>query len=195
MAWTIVENIIGECMPKCVQKLLTACGYSTLLSLKSISAESIVQINEHVNVHCRDLIQNLTCTYPECSCECYKNQFKFQLLPGHREFILAIAKAIDQPDKCEHENHDENEYELLMKAVEKNSTFSVIMKELMKTALQNGQYTENHAQYSDSIRYFATYIFIVGGRACYTALCKNLPLPSISSIREYQFCPSVCFVS
>lgn len=193
MVWTIVENIIGESMPKCVQKILSACGNSTLLSLKGISAESIVQINEHVNLHCRDVIQNLTCSHPECSCECYKNQVTFQLLQGHRELILAIAKTIDH--QYEHGNQDENEYELLMKAVENNSTLSVIMKELLKTALRNGQYPKNHADYSDIIRYFASYIFILCGRSCYTVLCKNLPLPSFSSICRYRFCLSVCFVT
>lgn len=173
MFWPNVEKIVGESIPKCIQEILTACGYSNLLSLKTLSVESIAQIDKHVNVNCRDLIQNLSCSHAEY----YKTQHTFQLLPGHRQLIIAMGKAIDQ----HFENHDESEYELLTKAIEKNSCFSVVMKELMKTALRNE--LKNKAQYSDIVRYFATYIFILCGRSCYTVLCKNLPLPSITSIR------------
>lgn len=173
MFWPKLEKILGESIPKCIQETLTACGYSNLLSLKNISAESIAQINDHVNVYCRDLIQNFSCSHAEF----YKKQHTFQLLPGHRQLIIAMGKAIDQ-----HHKNDESEYETLTKAIEKNSCFSVVMKELMKTALRNKQHVKEKAQYSDIVRYFATYIFILCGRSCYTVLCKNLPLPSITSI-------------
>lgn len=175
MFWSNLEKIVGECIPKCIQETLTACGYSSLLSLKSISKECIALIDEHVNLNCRDLVQNLTC----CHAEDYKNQHTFQLLPGHRQFILEMAKTIGQHYKNEHHS----EYEQLTKAIESHSSLSVLMKELLKTALRNGQHMKNKAQYSDIVRYFATYIFIMCVRACYTVLCKNLPLPSISSIR------------
>lgn len=185
MLWANVENIISDSIPKCIQQILSASGYTTLLSLKNISPECIAQIEKHLNVHCRELIRSFTCSHAEF----YKNQDTFELLPGHRTFILVMARAIDQHYKIEHENHMEkhgaNEYELLTRAVENNSAFSVIMKELVKTALRNGQHTKNNAQCSDIIRYFATYIFILCGRSCYTVLCKNLPLPSITSIRKY----------
>lgn len=185
MSWTNVENVINERVPKCIKEVLSACGYTGPSSLKSISSNSITQIETHVNVHCRELIGNFTCSHAEF----YKNQDTFGLLPGHRAFILAMAKTLTQHYEIEHENHmkQHDENELLTKAIENNSYFSVILKELVKTALKNGQRSKNNAEYSDIIRYFATYIFILSGRACYTVLCKNLPIPSIASIRKYRF--------
>lgn len=190
MEWKIVENMIGECIPNCIKIILTECAYTSLLSLKSISAKSVVEIEEHVNLYCRDLIQNLTCSHNECPCEGYKHRDKFQLLPGHRDLIVAIAKTINEQQLSEHEN----EYERFAKAIDNHSSFSVILKELLKTALRNGKRSKNNFEYSEIIQYFASYVFILCGRACYTVLSKNLPLPSISSIRTFQFSPNVFLI-
>lgn len=70
-------------------------------------------------------------------------------------------------------------------AVENHPSLPVILKEMIKTALRNAEYVKNHAQYSDIIRYFATYIYIIGGRSCYEVLYENLPLPSVSTVCKY----------
>lgn len=176
MFWSGVEKIIGECIPKCIQQTLTKCGYSSLLCLKTICVKEIDEIEKHVDLNCSSLIQTFTCSHAEF----YKKQHTFRLLPGHRQFILTMAKTLDEHYKSKSESA------VLSKAIENNSCFSVIMKELIKTALENGKYEKNNYQYSDIVRYFATYIFIMCGRASYTVLCKNLPLPSITTIRKYR---------
>lgn len=187
MVWSEIEKIVGECIPECIKEILTSCAYTSLSSLKGICAENIVQIEKYVNTK-RDVIANLKCSHSET----YKKQCEFQFLPGHRNFILTIAKTIDK------ELDQLSEDELLFKLIEKNPHFSVVMKELMKTALRNGQRMKNNAEYSEIIRHFATYLFIMCGRASYTVLCKNLPLPSIPAIRKFMLkemlrCSSVYF--
>ena len=66
--------------------------------------------------------------------------------------------------------------------IEKEAGFSVILKELILTAIHNGNLSKNNAEYSDIIRYFSTYIYLIGGRSCYEVLSQNLPLPSRSTI-------------
>lgn len=176
MFWSNVEKILGECIPKCIKEILTSCAYTSLVGLKSISKESVLEIEDHINDYRRDLIQNLSCSHAEF----YKSQNKFQMLPGHRDFILSMAKTIVQQESRQCEQS------ILYEALEKNPNFSVILKELVKTALQNGQRETNNAQYSDIISCFATYLFIMCGKASYTVLCKNLPLPSITKIRKHR---------
>lgn len=60
------------------------------------------------------------------------------------------------------------------------------MRELIQTALQKENSGKNITRYSDIIRYFATYIFILCGRSCYEVLNKNLPLPSIPTVCMYE---------
>lgn len=171
MFWSKIEELIGDPIPICVKKIITACGYSAIFSIKNITLESVEQIENHVNVYARDLIQKLDC----CHHEFYKDQDVFKFLPGHRDLILTLPKFVVQmlhPDKY------------LIQVVEQYPGFSMILRELIKMAIQNDKLPKNKAQYSDTIRYFATYIFLLCGRSCYDVLYKNLSLPSTSSIRK-----------
>lgn len=56
---------------------------------------------------------------------------------------------------------------------------------MVKIARQNADKDKNHAQYSDSIRFSATYVFLLGGRSAYEFLNSNLPLPSTKTIRKF----------
>lgn len=182
MFWSTVEKIIGERIPKCVQEILTSCAYTSLLSLKSISEdnESCSTIEEYINEYCGELIHNLNCSHAEI----YKNQTQFKLLPGHRGLILLMSKIIAKSIDEQHDNQCEEV--LLCQLIEKSPHLSVLLKELVKTAVTNGQRPKNNAQYSDIIRYFSTYLFITCGRASYTILYENLPIPSITTIRKYS---------
>lgn len=171
MFWSKVEKLTDDSIPICVRKILTRCGYDTIISIKNITVESVVQIENHINVYARDLIQTLDC----CHHEFYKGQDIFKFLPGHRDLILSLPKFAVQmlyPEKY------------LIQVIEQYPGFSTILQELIKTAIQNGKLPTNKAQYSDIIRYFATYVFLLCGRSCYNVLYKNLPLPSLSTIRK-----------
>lgn len=169
MFWLKVEKIVGETIPKCVKKILVSCGYDTIISLKNISSESVIQMENHINMYARDVIQQLDC----CNHDFYKNQQIFKLLPGHRDCILSLPKLMSQ---------ELNSDGILIQAVEKHTSLSVMLRELVKTGIQNGKQAKNRAQYSDIIRYFATYIFILCGRSCYEVLYENLPLPSVKTL-------------
>lgn len=171
MFWSKVEELTGDSIPICVKKILTKCGFNSVFSVKNITPESVVQIEKHINLHGLDLIQTLDC----CHHEYYKGQNVFKFLPGHKDVILSLpgfAVQMLHPDKY------------LIQVIEQYAGFSKILREILKTAIQNHKLPKNKAEYSDTIRYFATYIFLLCGRSCYEVLCKNLPLPSISSISE-----------
>lgn len=62
-----------------------------------------------------------------------------------------------------------------------------ILNKLIKTAEFNELKDKNHATYSDEIRYFATYIFLLCGRSCYEMLRSNLPIPSVKTICKIAY--------
>lgn len=162
MDWNDLERIVGESLPTCVKTFLTICGYDTLTSIQNISEKSIYDIENHLS-KCEIMI--------DCShAEYYKEQTKFQLLPGHRDLIhgLSKIKLVNDPSPIAH--------------------FSIILQELIKTAQQNINRQNTHPIYGDVIRYFSTYIFLLCGRSCYEVLNSNLPLPSTKTVCEcYQF--------
>lgn len=135
MNWDKVEKAIGETLPACIKKILSACAYETLVSLNGISLKSVESIEEHINNSCQTTIQDLDCCYSDY----YKNQEKFKLLPGHRDLLLALSKL----NLC-----DSSEYQ-------QKSKFSFIMQEMINTAMDNAKRDDN--RYSDFIRFFATY--------------------------------------
>lgn len=166
----------GDLMPKCIKQILITCGYVTLASIRNISMESLNQIENEINVNARHVIQQFDCCYSEF----YKSQIGFKLLPAHRDLILYLPKIIDQELKHDHRDPDE----MLIESVNKHPGLSVILRELIKTAVNNYKSPKRKAEYSDIIRYFSTSVFILCGRATYTVLHENLPLPSISTVCE-----------
>lgn len=154
------------------------CGYNTLASLQGIYSDSIARIENYINDYARDVVQGLNCCY---HCE-YKGQETFKFLPGHYDFLLIWPMYINNHSSRYAE--ESSEHCNLLQSINSHPGVSKIMKELIQTTLLNETVNKNNAQYSDIIRYFATYIFILCGRSCYEVLYKNLPLPSISTICE-----------
>lgn len=175
MFYSRVEEIVGEQIPTCIKTILTSCGFNSLLSLRNISVESLVLIESHMNTHGQNFIQLFDC----CHAEIYKTQREFKLIPGHRNVILSISEHVALYLK---NRTSETQCESLLQAL---SDMSLILKELVRTAVQNQNQPKNKAQYSDCIRYFATYVFTLCGRSCYEVLYRNLPLPSISTVCKY----------
>lgn len=165
MNWTKVEEINREKLPKCIKEILNSCGYDTFGSLNGISEESLKEIENHINTS-RATIEALDCCYSEY----YKSQDEFKLLPGHRDLIVTLSKLNYFANEQPHSVHD-------------SQKFSFVLKELINTATM----IENKcSKYSDIIRWFATYIFLLCGRSCYEVLNHNLPLPSTRTVRKYR---------
>lgn len=194
MFWSNIEQIIGESIPMCIKKILLCCGYDTILSLQNISLETINCIEKHVNEHLRNIVQEFNC----CHETFYKEQTEFKFLPGHCDLLISLSKVLSIIDsnfkctcKCNFVTQNEPECESLneafdfVQAVENHPHLSVLLKDMIKTALRNAKYDKNNAQYTNNIRYFATYLYIIGGRSCYEVLYKNFPLPSVSTVCKY----------
>lgn len=162
-------------LPSCREKILGFCAYQSADSLRLLDHEKIVEIESHVTEFGRSLIDELEC----CHSENYKKQRTFRFLPGHRSFLFSLS------------NYAQKFYEIYInQSVCKwnelnNESYSVVLKELIKTAQANANKGKHQNSYSDLIRYFCTFIFLTSGRACYEILSKNLPIPSTKTIRMY----------
>lgn len=190
MFWLKIEEIIGEDIPECIKKILSSCGYDTVLSLQNISLETVKRIEKHVNEHLCNIAQELNC----CHKDFYMMQREFKFLPGHSDFLIGLSRVLskcnqeqnkrDSENDMKQNNDNEPKYEPFhfVRTIKEHPRLSVVLKELIMTALRNGGKANQNSQYTDVIRYFATYIYIVGGRSCYEVLYKNLPLPSVSTV-------------
>lgn len=88
-------------------------------------------------------IQALTC----CHSQHYKNLNEFKLIPGHRDLMIGLSK-LDYPTP---KNRKED--------------FSFLMNALINQA---SQIDKKCSQYDEIIRSFATYVFLMCGRSCYS---------------------------
>lgn len=175
MNWEKIEEIIGEPLPNCIKQILSDCAYDTFASLKSISIESCVEIEKHINTNSRKTIQLLDC----CHSDYYKKQQEFKLIPGHKDLIVSLSKI----SSVSEENCD------VKPCITNSSKFSCVLKELIETQIGNSG--RDCLRYGDIIRWFATYIFLLCGRSCYEMLNHNLPLPSTKTIREYIYTTNI----
>lgn len=166
MDWEKVENIIGETVPECLKIILTCSGYNTRLSLSEISVENVYRIEKAIN-DSSGVIQTMSCCYADV----YKNRDVFELLPGHISFLCALSAKMKT---------------VVDQKTESTIDFPFILRQLVLTYETNKERNKFHAIYNDSIKYFSTYIFLLGGRACYEFLRSNLPIPSTSRICEFD---------
>lgn len=175
-----IEKTIGESVPTCLKTFLLACGYSSFSSILHISHESICDIEHHMETHvktCPEVLQTLDCCYSEV----YKSQTYFKLMPGHKDFLLSLGEyAVGVAQKGG-------------PTVKQNSFLPIILQEMVRTSQQNVESEEHHALYSDLIRYFSTYTFLLSGHSCYEFLKRNLDLPSTKTVCKYQICRLIFF--
>lgn len=171
MNWDRFEMFLGEQIPRCVKVALDMCGYSTILSLCEIKQKNIDCIEKHINENRNEQMQKMQCNHSHY----YNNIQQFHFLPGHEAIILALPKyALEFQQILKNKAVD----------IERNVQFPFVLNEMIKTVEMNQFKDVNHATYSDTIRFFATYIFLLCGRSCYEMIRTNLPLPSTKTIRE-----------
>lgn len=175
----IVEEYCGDSVPKCVQEILNSCGFNHSLSLENFSDEYLSQIEDHMRKFSQNTIKKFDCTHHGCPIAHYKDQKIFKLLPGHRMLITSMAKCINQNrQRTVLKTSDAT----LLKNIETHSGLSRIMKGMIQTGIENSHRPKNKFEYTDTIKYFATYIFNMCGRSCYSVLYKNLPFPAFSTV-------------
>lgn len=181
--WAKVDKIIEDCceerVPKCVQNILNCSGYNHSLSLENFSIESLFEIEKIIRKLYHSSIRKFDCTQHGCPTAHYKDQRVFEVLPGHRDLIISMAKHVNQyQEKTLQRIHCST----LRENIESHPGFSQIMKEIIQAEIENHQVPKNDLQYTDIMRYFATLTFNMCGRSCYEVLQKNLPFPSVSTI-------------
>lgn len=167
MNWLKIEEIICEPLTMCIKQILYSCGYDTFQSLKGISEQSLSHIENHINTASRLTIENLHCSHSVY----YKSLDEFRLLPGHRSLIISLSKVNFSENEKQHLDRDSK--------IPKNASY--VLKELINTA---ATIEKKCHEYSNIIRWFATYIFLLCGRSCYEVLNHNLPLPSTKTVRK-----------
>lgn len=64
----------------------------------------------------------------------------------------------------------------------KKANYSIILESIIKCANKNMGKPPEAQRYDDTLKYFCTYIYMVGGKFCYEILSKNLHFPAVSTI-------------
>lgn len=147
-------------IPEILVNILKLAGYDNIISIEHINDHAIEELEEFMSQNV-----NLFQSYPNCS----------KILPGHKAILRALPKyAADFKKKLKSSNESSNLF-----------SFSFIMEELIKTAKVNCEKTPNNNKYSEKLRSFAIYIYIMCGKACYEILSHNLPLPKPATIRKF----------
>lgn len=159
--WHSFETFIGMDIPNLLIEILSASGYDNALSVAEINIEEILIIENDVNKRLQYLLKDS---------DYYSNCDVFAFLPGHRKLLLLLAEKA----KNFNPNKNKNEWDL--------SNASVIMKELINSMKQNANVAPQGRRYSEIIQSFATYIYILSGKAAYEVLCSNLPIPQAVTI-------------
>lgn len=184
--WSDFENY-NQCeVPMCLKVLLWKCGYDTILSLKYMCEEKVVEMENHIQKYREKILID--------SDEClsgYKYQEIFHFLPGHRNILLDLPQSIRKMQE-EYTLQDdgsssmESTRESIANCSQMTTEYSVILNALINTANMNKNKSKNAYQYADTIKYFSTYVFLLCGRTCYETLNKNLPIPSTKTIRKWK---------
>lgn len=165
-----MSEFLKEIIPPDIISILDKSGYDTKTALLALDDEAINQLEQYIFEN-KAVLQKTS----------FQTDGIFKFKPGHRKFLLEIPKQIknmighldrraDQTDDVSH-----------------SSDFSYILNLLINAAKLNSKKQPKGSRYHENIRYFATYIYIMCGKACYETLSANLPLPKAQTIRMYIY--------
>lgn len=163
--WNHFQSFIKEKIPTSIIDILIASGYDDHISLSGMDEHEIKTMESFVNDNLLDLSEQ----YSSCK--------PFVFLPGHKKLLIGIGKkaAMFKPPIER------------VKAINKalNPSDTTLMNELMKSSLNNSRLVPTSRRYTDIIKEFSSYIYMLAGKFAYEVLCANLPLPQNSTIRKY----------
>lgn len=146
-------------------------GFATNASIRGINQKTIEEIERYVHEKCKHLLLNSVYDETENQAE------NFTFLPGHATVILQLPSLLKE---LEGRTKKPSEINLNSKGL------SFLMKELIKTAINNSSRDDKHHRFSGVIQNFAAYIFMLSGKSCYEILSQNLPLPQSSTICKFD---------
>lgn len=173
--WCDIESFIGEELPKCIKLILPSCAYDSITTIKFLSESSISDMEEYIVNEEKHILQKMDCHHSSI----YQRQNKFKFSPGHRTLLLVLPNYVTEMCKIRSEGQTDGC---------QSQEFSVILRELIRTADINAKRDKNHACYDKIIRFFFAYIYLLCGKNCYETLNRNLPIPSTKTIRKLSIC-------
>lgn len=183
--WDEIEDIIRESLPKCIIKILSACGYDSMLGISGIDESAVTEVEQYVNNN-RNIIRELEC----CFANTYKRLEKFRFLPGHRILILHLSNRINSTFERK-QSGNSNNFVVNKQTASKNDSsdretekYSFLLNLLIDSAKQNSGVAKNRYRYDEVVQLFSTYVFLSSGRSCYELLSSNLSIPSKYTICE-----------
>lgn len=184
--WISIEKTFNQKIPECVKEILNANGFTTELSLLSINAETLQNIEKFTNEYLEDTIIKLICCYSNI----YKAQViekKFCFMPGHKALLLQLHKHLEENKQKRQKVLGETSHiEAMAQSMKSMPDLSNILKEIVLNAMDNFGKIPTQNRYTDIIKYFSIYIYMVCGRKSYEVLQSNLSLPAVSTISEYD---------
>lgn len=183
--WFGLEKFVGHKVPLFLKLILWKCGYDNIISLKYISMDSIEKLEKYIQDNNTKLFPEILeklVEFHDCddTITIYKEQSNFQFLPGHRSTLSSLPDIIKKK-QTKLLNFQSNE-NVTDDCDRMTLEYSTIMKELIQSAKTNSNKSKHAYTYSDIIKYFSTYIFLLCGRTCYETLNRNLPIPSTKTI-------------
>lgn len=174
-------NQIWDSFPgcECLKYILINCGYDNIASLKLIDNENIRDLEEYVKKNRSSLtLENLECAHKNR----YLETRKFEFLIGHKALLI---------DWCKNYLNDPDNLAPKDVFIGNHSSFSVILRELVYSAVSNEHKNATNHRYSDKLMDFCIYLFIMSGKACYEFMSANLPIPKAGTICKFKL---FCFI-
>lgn len=184
--WAALENVFGQRVPMFLKLLLWKTGYDSLLSVKQISTDAVKELEEYIQRKKNQIFPEIFAELnnfgnDDHSLSGYNDQEVFEFLPGHRTILMSFRNNIENMQlQIVDQLRDDATY-----GTDQSmdiGKYSVILRELIKTADHNWNKSKYANQYNDVVKYFSTYIFLLCGKVCYETLNKNLPIPSTKTI-------------
>lgn len=156
-------------LPPCIKRILIESGYDNEISIKSLDEGTIIEIEAFIEASRREILEGISC----CFSNMYQTKQPFRFAPGHRSLILQLPNLLKRSE-------ENVEYQTL-------EYVSPILNELIQVSKRNFEKAPLQHRYSDIIKHFSTYIYMIGGKNCYEILCHNLPMPKTPSICKHTF--------
>lgn len=161
-----IEEILCETIPKPLIYILSESGFTSKLALKTINKEHILQIEIFIETNYEKLSSGLVGSI-------YENRRPFKIIPGHCAFILSLPAYVNQV---------KNVKKTFLEKSRCPNIFSFVLRTLIEIAEKNAGRDPKGRRFDESIQHFATYLYMMSGKACYETLAANLPIPQSNTI-------------
>lgn len=168
MFWDQFETFLGYKLPIQLINILNNCGFDNEISISEMNSGMIAEIES---------FQSKTINT------------KFEFLPGHRALLLGLPRKVQEYNEWNSKNKTTATEILNSKSI------SFLMKEVVKTAIHNENVDPKRRRYSESIKNFSIFLYMMCGRACYEIISANLPLPQPTTISMHIHVIIVVFFS